>query len=439
MSREEIVRKIEDFRENGITPFVSRSGRIFMAEYMVSTVIGARRSGKSFRVMQAADEMLRSGSIKSINHICHLDFDNPVLSKMTAEQLIGLPQIFLSITPDTTIKTPLLFIFDEIHVVKDWELAVVELSRNPNWKVIVTGSSSKLLRTDIATQLRGKALSTMLYPLSFSEFLVFKDVDKTKFSTSNSAQIRRCFDEYLKWGSFPLIPKVDSLLKEQVLREYFDTMVLKDVIQRYNISKPRVCIELYYYLLSCVGKPVTILSAFNAIKATGESISRAVVGDWVAYAEDSWLFFTIPVFSDSLKIQERNYKKLYSIDWALAHVNSKSWDGSHSRTLENIIYCHLIRNYHRVNYFATRQNGEVDFIVCDSSGKPVKLVQVCYDIASPETEKRELTPLIAAAKYLGIKDLIVVTLDTEAIRMVDSLVINVVPVWKWLLDDTGTV
>lgn len=435
MSREEIVRKIEDFRELGILPHISRKEPLLMKELMVSTVIGARRSGKSFRVMQAARELIAGKVIASIRHICHLDFDNPVLATMTAVDLMAIPSIFLSVTPDANLKTPLLFIFDELHVINGWELFVVELSRNPHWKVIVTGSSSRLLHKEIATELRGKALPSVQYPLSFSEFLDFKGIPR-KFSTVGTAAIRRAFDEFLQWGSYPAIPQTAEHLRAPLLREYFDTMVLRDIIQRYNISKPRQCIELFHYLLSTIGKPFTTVSAHNFLKTTGAAIGREAVTEWIHHAQDSWLYFAIPFFSDSLKTQELHYKKLYAIDWALAHCNSRIWDGSLSRSLENAVYIHLARSFPRVNYYSTRsKHQEVDFIVTNQQGTPVKMVQVCLDISDPDTLKREMAPLVESAAYFKTRDNLILTLDQENRIEHNGITIRVVPAWKWFLEE----
>ncbi len=167
MMEQELERKIEDFRAMGIPDYVPREDRLNLVDNMVATVIGARRAGKSFRVLQVADELISQKIIKSIEHICYLDFDNPILSGMGVKDLKLIQNTFLKLTPDSDMNTPLLFCMDEIHKISGWEEYVIDLSRNTRWKVIVTGSSSKLLKYDIATELRGKAISTTIYPLSF--------------------------------------------------------------------------------------------------------------------------------------------------------------------------------------------------------------------------------------------------------------------------------
>jgi len=433
---QEIERKIEDFRELGIPKYIQRKGKIQSADNMVSTIIGGRRAGKSFRAMQVADEMVGNKTIKSIEQVCIMDFDNPVLSQMTTQDLNLIQQVFLKLNPQFDLKTPLVFILDEIHKIHGWEEYVIDLSRNPNWKVFVTGSSSKLLRDDIATELRGKAVSSIVYPLDFSEFLKFKNFTYRPGSTKGQAELRRLFDEYLKWGAYPAIPNVEEYTKEALLREYFDTMILRDIIQRYNMSKPRVCIHLYNYLLSNISKSHTLQSAFRYLKQGGYSTSRDAVREYIHWAEDSWLLFVVPIYSDSLKEQERNYKKIYAIDWGLANRNSFIWDGSYSRAFENMIFLHLYRNWNRMHYYLTRKKRqEVDFIVVDSNGKPVMALQVCVDINDQETLSRELEPIITTAKYFGIKENLIITLNHEETFHEQGISIRATPAWKWMLDE----
>ena len=435
MIEQEIERKIEDFRDLGLPEYVPREGRLQFVENMVSTVIGARRAGKSFRAMQAADELIGQKVIRSINQVCLLDFDNPIISNMNAPDLKLIQDTFLKLNPDFELGTSLLFILDEIHKISNWEEYVIDLSRNPNWKVIVTGSSSKLLRDDIATELRGKAISSTIYPLSFSEFLKFKGFRYKLGSTKGKVEARRLFDEFLKWGAYPAVTGVEEYTKEALLREYFDTMILKDIIQRHNVSKPQQCIRLYNYLLSNISKSHTLLSAFRYLKQAGFNTSRDTVREYVHLAEDSWLLLMVSIYSDSLKEQERNYKKIYAIDWALANRNSLIWDGFFSRAFENMVFLHLYQRWHRVHYYLTKKKRqEVDFIAVDSNGRPALAVQVCMDISRDDTLNRELESIITTAKYFDIKENLIITYNQEKDFHEHGVPVKAIPAWKWLLN-----
>ena len=436
MIEQELERKFADFRELGPMPYVKRSGTLNLADRMVATVVGARRAGKSIRVMQAADEMIQRKAIPTREHVCLVDFDNPILANIPAGELSRIQKTFLKIHPDFGLKTPLLFIFDEIHRVAGWEDYAIELSRNPHWKVVVTGSSSKLLRTDVSTALRGKSISSTVYPLSFAEFLRFNAFDHAPASTKGQARQRALFETYLRWGGYPAMPAMPEHAREALLREYFDTMLLKDIVQRNNAGKPRQCVDLYHYLLSSIGRPYTLKSAYEFLRRGGHATSRDAVRDYVAWAEDAWLLFTVPIHAQSLKEQERNYRKVYAIDWALAIHNSSVWDGSYSRALENMVYLHLRRNHPRVDYYLTRdRRQEVDFLVSDGRGRAIMAVQVCQDIGHPDTLRRELEPLSAAARYFGVKEALIVTLSEERRIEDDGLTTHALPAWKWLASE----
>jgi hypothetical protein len=147
----------------------------------------------------------------------------------------------------------------------------------------------------------------------------------------------------------------------------------------------------------------------------------------------------MPIHSDSRKEQERNYRKVYCIDWALAIRNSLAWDGSYARALENMIYLHLVRDHPRVRYYLTgNKRQEVDFIVSDNRARPVMAIQVSMDITLPDTLRRELDPLVATARYFGIKENIIVTMGREQRFEHAGIVVHAIPAWKWLLRGHGS-
>lgn len=141
----------------------------------------------------------------------------------------------------------------------------------------------------------------------------------------------------------------------------------------------------------------------------------------------------IDIFSKSHKEQERNYKKVYCIDWGLACHNSTIWDGSLSRAFENMIFLQLTRNFARVHFYLTKtKRQEVDFIALNNRGQPELSVQVCMDISHKDTLKRELEPLITTAKYFGTKQNLLITSDKEEKFYDSGISVHAIPAWKWL-------
>jgi len=402
---------------------------------MVSTIVGARRAGKSFRAIQAADELTSEFGANSVERICYLDFDNPILTEMSARDLGLIQTTFLKIRPSLGVKDKLIFIFDEIHRINGWADYLIELSRNPVWKVIATGSSSSSLKNDLPASLRGKSFSTTVLPLSFKEFLRFNHFDLPVESTQGKATVKALFDQFLQWGGFPALVGLEPHTKEPLLREYFDAMLLKDIIQKNNAGKPKLITSLLHYLLSNMGKAYTITSAFNYMKQAGNKTNRDYLAEYIGWAEDCRMLFSMPLYTDSQKEQERNYKKIYCADWAFAIFNSRVWDGSFSRAFENMIYLELLRRYRRVGYCLTRsKRQEVDFIAAGSSGKPELAVQVCLNVSFDDVLKREMEPLASISGHFGIKDCLLINNDREDYIEFNGVKIRLVPAWRWLLE-----
>lgn len=433
---EELTRKFFEFRESERLVYTPREFEINIAPQMVCTLIGARRSGKSYRLIQVIDLAIADRAIKGYNQVCYVDFDNPVLSLMQVHQFAEIPLRFMKINEGFGNNTPILFIFDEIQKINGWEQFVIELSRNPRWYVYVTGSSSRMMRGDISTSLRGKAVSTEVYPFSFSEFLAHQQVDSESRSSTGVAAILRMFDQYLQWGGFPVIPSLDERMRDIILKEYFSTMILKDIIERYNVSRPQQCIYMLRYLLSNIAKPFTQSSAYEAIKSAGMTTSKDAVADYLEWARDAFLCYTIPMFSGSMKEQNRNYLKLYAVDWALSSANNWVWDGMYTRSLENMVYIHLMRLGKKINYYLTREKRqEIDFVVSDTKGKVEQLIQVCWSLADSKVSKRETEPLYKTMEYFGLKESLIITMNESNIIDAGNGKIKVVPAWQWLLEN----
>lgn len=435
MVERQIESKLHDFKELGLPLITPRDCPLYMGDGMASTVLGARRAGKSYRVLQAANEMIQTGFIPSLDHVCPLDFDNPHFSDMKATDLSIIQKTFIKMNPGFDLNTPILFLLDEIHKIQGWEEYIVDLSRNRNWKVIVTGSSSKMLRENIATELRGKSISSMVYPLSFPEFLRFKNVVTATESTASQARLARLFEEYLQWGSYPAMCTADERAREPLLREYFDVMILRDIVQRYEVSQPRACTAVLRHLLSNIARPFTVQSCHLYAMNAGFHIGKESIMHWLDWAQDSWLLFSVPIFTSSTKELERNYRKAYCIDWALANSNSLIWDGGYSHALENMVFLHLVRRWQRVHYYLTRsKRQEIDFVCVDNKGNIGALVQVCQEFSDAATEKREIEPLVASAQYFGCKECVVVTRSEERTIKEPGVTIRIVPAHRWLLE-----
>jgi len=171
-----------------------------------------------------------------------------------------------------------------------------------------------------------------------------------------------------------------------------------------------------------------------SIKSTGLPTSRDALRSYTEIAEDSYMLYSIPLFSKSLKERERNYSKIYPVDWGLAQHTSPVWDGYLSRALETMVFIELKRRGYIVNYYLTRSDRkEIDFVV-SKHGKVIALIQVSMDISNRKTFDREIAPLLTAAKYLKSAKIYILQMGGSEIIEKEGIQIEIAPVWKWLLN-----
>lgn len=353
---------------------------------------GIRRSGKSTLLSQL---MKKTGSAYYVN------FDDPRLHGFSVSDFSRLQSALKDEFGDRKH-----YFFDEVQNVPKWELFVRQLLDSRK-HCVITGSNASLLSRELGTRLTGRHLTYELFPFSYAEFLLL-------LKSEASAQ---SFGDYLSLGGFP---EYLTTKDGKVLQELFKDILLRDIAVRHGIRDERVLQELAQYLITNAGKEYSLN---RLTKAFGLN-SVTTTSSYVSYLQDSYLLFSIPRFSYSLRQQRVNPKKMYCIDTGLASVNTVSFSEDRGRLLENAVFLHLRRHHKEIYYF--KERGECDFIVC-AAGKALQAIQVCHGL-SEENAKRETDGLREAMKTLRIKDGLIVTFDQE--DMLDG--IPVIPAWKWM-------
>jgi predicted AAA+ superfamily ATPase len=436
MLDETIAQCILEFFELGLPPYVVRDVNVPFLKDMVTTIVGGRKVGKTYLTYQAIDSALEKHAIKSLRQVCYLHFDDERLLEMTSEDLRRIDKVFLELTESDT-KSKLLFVFDEIHRVDGWEYFVLRLNRNPNWRVLVTGSSSDLEEDKVGKQVRGKTLTVRLHPLSFSEFLRFKgqQVAKGRHSVSEAARISRLFKEYMRMGSYPAIPGIPTSERREVLRQYFNSIVASDFVENRKISHPLSCKIFLRNLMQRNACAYTHKKERNVLLSMGHKIAPNSIADWFNWAQGSYFLGVSTIDSPSIKRQEQNYRKIYAVDWALANAVSSFREPRTSRALESIVYWHLQRQGFHVTYdLVGPDKHEIDFLVSEHNKPPHLAIQVSVDLSSPDVLHRE----VRAFAQLGEKndrkvEPLVLTLGDPPRRGRTSLPMR--NAWRWILEN----
>ncbi len=381
-------------------------------------LIGPRRSGKS----SILKLIIKHLNLK--NNYLFINFEDPFFIENNSPHII---EEFISVFKEYFSPRLEYLFLDEIQEINQWERAVRKLRDSGEFKIFITGSSSKLLSGEMSTLLTGRHLSYKVFPLSFSEFLNFKNVNikHKKDIVLNQKAIAKYFYKYMNTGSFPEVVLTEN---SELVKNYFYDILQKDIVMRYNIREKEILEKIAIYSLSNSSK---IMSIESLKKTFG--ISFALTSSYISYLKNSFLIFELPQFSYSLKKQQRSLKKIYSIDSGLANAVSFRFSKDSGRILENIVFLHLKITGKEIYYYRTKNNLEVDFIIKEGTEEK-ELIQVSWNLDDKKTREREIKSLLSAMNELSISKGLILTDDEEEVIIIGQKTIIVKPTYKWLLE-----
>ncbi len=381
-------------------------------------LVGVRQAGKSYMLYKRAKQLLASGH--RLEEMVYIDFDDERLLGMTATDLDQILQAYGSVYS----YKPILF-FDEIQNVEGWEHFARRLA-NQKYQVFITGSNAKMLSRDIQTTLGGRYIDGKVFPYSFAEYLGAQGVVLSKEWQHGKvrSQVQQAFNKYLMWGGFPELLMYRN--KRRWLNDLYEKILLGDVILRNKVKNEMALRLTIKRLADNVMQPTSYNRIANLVKGTGVSTSVASVIDYVRYAKEACILFPLENYASKF-VEKETVKKHYFIDNGLLSI---FLIGGEAVLLENICAVYLYRKYENGLYFYNK-NIEVDFFVADEA----YAVQVSYSISDGETRKREVDGLKKLHTFMPLKRMVIVTFDEEeTIKLDDDRFIEVIPVWKWLLE-----
>lgn len=397
----------------------------------IITVPGVRRCGKSTLMEIAINQLLANGVRKE--NILWIGFDDERIKYMTAQELDLVLQAYREMHPATELKDVWMF-FDELPLVKDWEYFVLRLFKGYCRHIFICGSNASTLSVEMKSALRGWPHEIEVWPLSFREYLRFKGVDADSHLEQDKASVQVAFDEYNRLGGMPE-PTLMSTLSEKYrkLQDYFDVMLLRDLVEHWQISKPQMVRYFLKRVMTTIASRLSVNSIYREIKASGRKVTKDDLYDWLAWAQSIYLVRKLDVYSRSVKSEISLPGKYYVVDNGLRSAVIPLQSDDDGKQLENTVYLELLRrkgHSEELSYF--NESGECDFVV--SEGDEVRrLIQVTWDMSDAETRKRELSGLLEAAKATGCRDLTIVTRDEDGEETHDGLIVRIVPVCRFLL------
>jgi len=379
----------------------------------ITIITGVRRSGKSTLMYQMIDNLLKEVSQEQILFV---NLEDKKLTK------INLDEMYNSYRENLNPNKKAYIFLDEIHRKKGWESWIrKKYDLMINDKFIISGSCSYLLRKEYSTLLTGRNLTFEVYPLSFEEYLLFNKIeikkerakvilDRTKYKIANHLK------KFINLGGFPEVFFKSEEFKIKILEQYFDDILYKDIIDRYNLNSQKAK-DLALYLITNFTGLISLRNLRNSI-----GISYDTIKDYISYYKEAFLFFSLDHFSYSFKEQKISASKIYCIDNGLRNAVSFKFSKDEGKLAENLVFVELKRRNKDVYYW-----NDVDFVVKNKNNS-LTAINVSY---TDNIDERETKGLLKFKKEFNqAKELMIITKDLEK----KERNIIFIPLWKWLLE-----
>lgn len=420
-----------------IPAVVERDGSVARIANRASVIIGPRRCGKTYRMFQEARALLEAGVRRE--SMLFVDFEDDRLFPCGAHLISDLVDEFVAANPSASSGRLYLFL-DEVHNVPEWGRQIRRLLKSGRFEITVTGSSAKMLSTEIATEFKGRGISTELFPLSFREFLRFAGEESLAANPAadERAMLVRKFAEYLAVGGFPEAQIADDRVRLQMQQELVDVVITRDICQRHDLSVPGVD-AFVKQALRTSGREFSVNKLYNSLRSMQVPLARDTAFALPDHCEDAYLFFLVPRLSRSYRAQRQGVRKLYAVDPGLQYAVSPASSDDEGQRFEDAVFMQLRRcasglREGAVSTFKTASGKEVDFALGDASTeKAARLVQVSVEVSAPGTARREYAALSDALDETGLGEGTVVVFDAPRAALPDDSRIEVVSAWDWFL------
>jgi hypothetical protein len=430
MNKEILQQIILDFQVQELDTGVPRHLRYKMIPKKAFVCIGVRRCGKSTFLYQIINQLTQK--MKNRDNILYLNFFDDRLWDLKQGNLGSVVDAYYTLYPEKQGTAKIYCFFDEIQEVANWEPFIDRLLRTEKCEVYLSGSSAKMLSREISTQMRGRALTWELFPLSFKEFLDAKSIDYHKITTQNRLLIQKTYTDYFRQGGFPEVLEVSRQIRIMILQEYYKTILHRDIIERFDALHPKAVMEAGHRLISSISSLYSINKITDYLKSIGHKVSKTFVGNCLDWFEDAYFLFSVKLFSASVNKQKTNPRKIYCIDHGMVQAVTPQITEDRGHLLENIVFLHLRRQGQEIYYYRTEKGQEVDFIWIDKNRKK-HLAQVSWSLQNEKTRKRELASLFIAMDELEIETAMVITDEENEIIQNGNKQIELLPAWKFFL------
>jgi len=439
--REVIKQKLVDALGMELPPMTRRESRLPAIPNKVRAVIGMRRAGKTWFLYQCLQDRLAAGTPREA--LVYFNFDDERLAGLEAKQLGWVLEEYYLLCPQFRDRQRVTFFFDEIQQVRGWELFVRRIYDSEKVDVFVSGSSARLLSREVATELRGRGTETTIFPFSFREYLGHHRADVPErpayVPKPQRSKLERAFQQYLQSGGFPEAQDLSEQNRITLLQGYVDTVIYRDVVERFGVSNVAALRRLVRQLLGAPGGLFSVHRFHNDLRSQGVGVAKDAVHDMLGHLEDAFLIQVAPLATTSERQRQSNPRKVYPVDHALIAAFDRSGKANGGQALETAVLIELERRKCEVGYVLTPGGYEVDFLARTWDNK-FTLIQVAADLSDKATREREFRALgDALPAHRRAKGLLLTLTSTDAMLAQAEAPkgVTVRPAWEWMLEREG--
>jgi len=397
--REVIRQKIVDGVRASAPSLTPRDIRVPQVPGKAVAVVGMRRSGKTTFLWQVLGEKLRQGVPREA--LLFFSFEDERLIGMRADDLQLVVEEYYLLFPDRRGRETVVFFLDEIQVVTGWETFIRRILDTERVEVFLSGSSARLLSREVATSMRGRAMEVRVTPFSFREYLRHQGNEPQQppelLTTADRSLLQNRLLAYLVEGGFPEAQGISAQDRYQLLQSYVDVVLLRDVIERYDVSHPVALRWMVRYLLGNAAGLFSVHKMHNDLRSQGFAVGKDTVYAYLAYLEDAFLVQSVAIAASSERQRMVNPRKVYPVDASLIPLFDRTGRANVGHALETCVFWELQRRGAEVHYVRTASDHEVDFLARYWDGHE-QLIQVCADMTDEQTAEREFRALVEASR-----------------------------------------